>query len=276
MGRKTRKQPFKNNLTNMYEHILYQESEGVALITLNRPENFNAFVELMNGELTDAVKKAGKNPSVRVIVLTGAGKAFCSGQDLKEIKDKVGDRNLADSVERRYNPMIQAIYQCPKPVICRMNGVAAGAGCSLALACDMIIASEKAWMIEAFIHVGLVLDSGSSYFLPRIVGMKKAFEIAAMGTKISAHEALALGMVNKVVPHEELDIAVDEVSAYFAKAPAKAVAYIKKMLNQSLQSDLSTMLQQEAYYQQLAGFSSDYKEGISAFVEKRPPVFTGN
>ncbi|QQS27626.1 MAG: enoyl-CoA hydratase/isomerase family protein [Sphingobacteriales bacterium] len=260
----------------MYEHILYQESEGVALITLNRPENFNAFVELMNGELTDAVKKAGKNPSVRVIVLTGAGKAFCSGQDLKEIKDKVGDRNLADSVERRYNPMIQAIYQCPKPVICRMNGVAAGAGCSLALACDMIIASEKAWMIEAFIHVGLVLDSGSSYFLPRIVGMKKAFEIAAMGTKISAHEALALGMVNKVVPHEELDIAVDEVSAYFAKAPAKAVAYIKKMLNQSLQSDLSTMLQQEAYYQQLAGFSSDYKEGISAFVEKRPPVFTGN
>ena len=260
----------------MYDHILYEVEEGVALITLNRPDNFNAFVERMNGELTDAVKKAGKDASVRVIVITGSGKAFCSGQDLKEIKDLVGDRNLAESVELRYNPMIQSIHQCPKPVICRMNGVAAGAGCSLALACDMIIASEKAWLIEAFVHVGLVLDSGSSYFLPRIVGMKKAFEIAAMGTKISAHEALSLGLVNRVVPPEELDGAVKEVSDYFVKAPAKAVGYIKKMLQQSLQSDLSTMLQQEAYYQQLAGFSSDYKEGITAFIEKRPPVFTGN
>ena len=137
----------------MYEHILDEVEEGVALITLNRPDNFNAFVERMNGELTEAVKKAGKDASVRVIVLTGSGKAFCSGQDLKEIKDLVGDRNLAESVERRYNPMIQAIHQCPKPVICRMNRVAAGAGCSLALACDMIIASEKAWLIEAFVHV---------------------------------------------------------------------------------------------------------------------------
>lgn len=259
----------------MYEHILYQATDGVALITLNRPDNFNAFVETMNGELANAVKQAAKDADVRVIVLTGAGKAFCSGQDLKDIKDKIGQRNLAESVEQRYNPMIKAICNCPKPVICRLNGVAAGAGCSLALACDMVIASEKAWLIEAFVHVGLVLDSGSSYFLPRMVGMKKAFEIAAMGTRISAQEALQLGLVNRVVAPDDLDAAVKEVSDYFAKAPAKAVSYIKKMLGMSLQSDLDTMLQQEAYYQQLAGYSDDYKEGITAFVEKRPPNFTG-
>ncbi|HRK27949.1 MAG TPA: enoyl-CoA hydratase-related protein [Chitinophagales bacterium] len=260
----------------MYQHILSAVTDGVALITLNRPDNFNAFVETMNGELADAVKKAGKDPQVKVIVLTGAGKAFCSGQDLKDIKDKIGERNLGESVENRYNPMIKAICNCPKPVICRLNGVAAGAGCSLALACDMVIASDKAWLIEAFVHVGLVLDSGSSYFLPRMVGSKKAFEIAAMGTKLSAAEAVQLGLVNKVVPHEELDAATKQVTDYFVKAPAKAVSYIKKMLNQSLQADLDTMLQQEAYYQQLAGFSADYKEGITAFIEKRPPNFTGN
>ncbi|OWY19547.1 2-(1,2-epoxy-1,2-dihydrophenyl)acetyl-CoA isomerase [Sphingobacteriales bacterium UPWRP_1] len=259
----------------MYEHLLYHFENGVVLITLNRPDNFNAFVETMNGELADAVKKAAKDPDVKVLVLTGAGKAFCSGQDLKDIKDKIGQRNLGESVIQRYNPMIKAICNCPKPVVCRLNGVAAGAGCSLALACDMVIASEKAWLIEAFVHVGLVLDSGSSYFLPRLVGSKKAFEIAAMGTKIGAQEALQLGLVNRVVPPEELDAAVKEVTDYFVKAPAKAIAYIKKMLSMSLQADLDTMLQQEAYYQQLAGFSDDYKEGITAFIEKRPPAFTG-
>lgn len=259
----------------MYNSILYESNDNVARITLNRPDVFNAFNNEQSFELQDALKKSGKDEQVRVVVITGAGKAFCSGQDLKDISDQK-QRSLSESLYKRYNPIIRLIRNMDKPVICRMNGVAAGAGCSLALACDMVIASDQSSMIEVFIHVGLVLDSGSSYFLPRLVGTQKAFELATMGSKIKAGEALKLGLVNKVVPHDELDQAVDEVAAFYANAPTKAVGMIKKMLNKSTYSDLETMLEYEAFCQEIAGRTSDYQEGVKAFMEKRKAEFRGH
>lgn len=257
----------------MSNNLLLSVENKVATITLNRPDVFNAFNEELSYEMQDSLKEVEKNKEVRVVVITGAGKAFCSGQDLKSIAGS--KRNLSESLYKRYNPIIRAIRNMPKPIICKLNGVGAGAGCSLALACDMIIASENASLIEVFINVGLVLDSGSSYFLPRVVGSAKAFEIATMGSKISAEEALKMGMINKVVKSEELDEAVKKITDYYAGAPTKAIAIIKKMLNKSFHSDLETMLEYEAYCQGIAGNSADYREGVQAFVEKRKPNFKG-
>src|SRR5690606_13832474 len=175
-----------------YECLLYEVQNGVATITLNRPDVFNAFNDQQSYDLQDALKQVTRDENVRVVVLTGAGKAFCSGQDLKAIAN-ADKRDLSDSLEKRYNPIIRAMRNLPKPIICKMNGVAAGAGCSLALACDMVVASTAASMIEVFVNVGLVLDSGSSFFLPRVVGSLKAFELSTLGSKVSAEEALQLG-----------------------------------------------------------------------------------
>jgi 2-(1,2-epoxy-1,2-dihydrophenyl)acetyl-CoA isomerase len=257
-----------------FKSLEYKTQSGVTTITLNRPDRFNAFNNEMSFELQDALKMAKRDQETRVIVLTGAGKAFCSGQDLKDIEGQ-SDRSLSDSLYKRYNPIISAVRSMPKPVICRLNGVAAGAGCSLALACDMIIASKSASLIEVFINVGLVLDSGSSYFLPRLVGSQKAFEWSTMGTKVSAEEAYDLGIINRLAEDEMLDEELSTITSYFSKAPTKAIAMIKQMLNQSHHSDLQTMLQQEAYHQEIAGNSKDYKEGVSAFNEKRKPNFIG-
>jgi len=255
--------------------VEYKIEDNVCTITLNRPDVFNAFNDPQSYELQSALKMATRDAEVRVVVLTGAGKAFCSGQDLKAIKDSK-DRNLADSLHKRYNPIIKAMRNMPKPIICRLNGVAAGAGCSLALACDMIVASEHASLIEVFVNVGLVLDSGSSYFLPRVVGSAKAFELSTMGSKVKADEALQLGLVNRVCPHDELDAEVAKLTDYYKSAPTKAIGLMKKMLNKSFHSDLDTMLEYEAQCQEIAGNSSDNKEGVTAFNEKRKPVFTGN
>ncbi len=258
----------------MYQHLLLDIRDNIATLTLNRPEVFNAINDDISYELQDAWKQLAKDEQVRVVILTGSGRAFCSGQDLKAIKDSK-DRNLAESLHKRYNPIIRAMRALPKPIICRLNGVAAGAGCSLALASDLVVAAENASLIEVFVQVGLVLDSGSSYFLPRLVGSAKAFELSTMGTKVSASEALQLGMVNKVVAAEELDEAVMAYANYYAQAPTKAIGLMKQMLNKSFHSNLDIMLDYEAYCQEIAGSSEDYKEGVAAFNEKRKPVFKG-
>ncbi|MBL7847077.1 MAG: enoyl-CoA hydratase/isomerase family protein [Cyclobacteriaceae bacterium] len=256
-----------------YQYLKYDVANGIATITLNRPDVYNALNDEITFELQDALKACAKDELVRVVVLTGEGKAFCSGQDLKSGAGQ--KRSFLESLHKRYNPIIRAMRNLPKPILCRLNGVAAGAGCSLALACDMIIASEEATLIEVFINIGLVPDSGSSYFLPRLVGMSKAFELCAMGNKVKAAEALQLGLVSKVVPADQLDGAVAGYTDYFAKAPTKAIGIIKKMLNKAVTSNLDDMLDYEAYCQETAGSTVDHQEGVKAFLEKRKPVFLG-
>ncbi len=257
-----------------FQFLKYDVKEGVATITLNRPDVYNALNDGITYELQDVFKAVAKDDQVRVIVLTGEGKAFCSGQDLKagSTDEK---RSFMDSLQKRYNPIIRAMRNLPKPILCKLNGVAAGAGCSLALACDMIIASEEATLIEVFINIGLVPDSGSSYFLPRLVGMAKAFELASMGTRVKAKEAFEFGLINKVVAADQLNAALKEYTDYFAQAPTKSIGMIKKMLNKSTTSSLDDMLEQEAYYQEAAGSTHDYKEGVTAFLEKRKAKFLG-
>lgn len=257
-----------------YSFLLYSNESGVATITLNRPEVYNALNDEITFELQDAIKVAGRDESVRVLVLTGEGKAFCAGQDLKA-SAAAGKRSFMESLHKRYNPIIRAMRNMPKPILCRLNGVAAGAGCSLALACDMIIASDEATLIEVFVNIGLVPDSGSSFFLPRLTGMAKAFELCAMGSQIKAPDAVVLGLVNRSVPHDQLDSVLKDYIDYFSKAPTKAIGLIKKMLHRSTHATLDEMLEYEAYCQEIAGASEDYKEGTAAFLEKRKAKFKG-
>lgn len=257
----------------MYETIEYSLDNQVATIMLNRPDRYNAFNETMSQELLQALKQCRKDPAVRAVVLTGAGKAFCSGQDLKDRTGTPG--SLGESVERRYNPMIKLVRETEKPFIARLNGVAAGAGASLALACDYVVAAEGARLLWAFVNIGLVLDSGSSWFLPRMAGHRKAFELAALGEPIDADAALDLGLINRVVTTAELDQAVADVAAAFASKAPKAVGLIKRMLNRSFESSLDEMLDMEKHCQEIAGRTEDYHEGVLAFSEKRAPKFQG-
>lgn len=256
-----------------FKFLKYEVKEGVATITLNRPDVYNALNDGITYELQDALKAVAKDDQIRVVVLTGEGKAFCSGQDLKAAATE--KRSFLDSLNKRFNPIIRLMRNLQKPIVCKLNGVAAGAGCSLALACDLIVASEEATLIEIFVNIGLVPDSGSSYFLPRLVGMAKAFELCSMGSRVKAKEAFDLGLINKVVPADQLDSATKEYTDYFAQAPTKAIGLIKKMLNKSATSSLDDMLEYEAYCQEIAGSSYDHKEGVTAFLEKRKAKFLG-
>ncbi|MFF0829312.1 enoyl-CoA hydratase-related protein [Brevibacillus sp. NPDC003359] len=258
----------------MYETILYEVSEGVAVLTLNRPDKFNAFTAVMNKEITDALKQAQKDADVRCIVLTGAGRAFNAGQDLSDVSGG-GDVDYGGFLRDRYNPMILQFQKTEKPIIAAVNGVAAGAGMSVALACDIRLASEKASFVNAFVNIGLVPDSGGCYFLPRIVGIGKALELAMTGEKVSAEEALRIGLVNQVYPAESF---MEDALAYahkLASLPTKGIGLIKRTMYKGLEMGLEETLEYEAFAQEAAGSTEDHKEGVTAFMEKRAPRFTG-
>ncbi|MBS4028264.1 MAG: enoyl-CoA hydratase/isomerase family protein [Ignavibacteriales bacterium] len=256
-----------------YQTLLSSFSDGVTIITLNRPEFYNAFNEQMKKELFEALKAAEKDSNVRCLVIGGAGKAFCSGQDLKEHSGS--KRSLKESLEKNYNPMIRKIRSMEKPIIAMVNGVAAGAGLSLALACDIRYMSANAKLIEVFIRIGLVPDSGSHWFLPRLVGMAKAFEYAATGRDISAEEAERVGLVNKIFPTETLEVETMTLAKKLAQAPTKSIGLIKRTLNKSLNCSLDELLDYEAIIQQAASETEDHKEGVLAFLEKREAKFKG-
>jgi 2-(1,2-epoxy-1,2-dihydrophenyl)acetyl-CoA isomerase len=258
----------------MFKHLIYEASDGVARVTLNRPQVYNALSPELIEEITAAVKAAGDDAAVRVVVLTGAGdKAFCSGADLKA---GMGDAtSLGDALRRRYNPMILGIRHLAKPVVCRLNGIAAGAGCSLALACDVIVAADTASMSQIFVNIGLMPDAGSTFFLPRLVGMAKAFELASTGRIVPAAECLQLGLVSQVVPAAQLDATTEAVVAYYAQAPTAAIGRMKQVLNQAHYCNLEEMLELEAENQDLLANTKDAGEGIMAFLQKRKAVYQG-
>lgn len=257
-----------------YENILTENKNNVLVITLNRPENYNAFDEKMRMELLDALKSAERDKLVRAIVIRGAGeKAFSSGQDLKEYS--IVKKSIREIIEKSYNPIIKLIRTIEKPIIGMINGVAAGAGFSIALACDMRIMSSSAKLIQAFVRIGLVADSGSHFFLPRLVGMARAFEYATTGREISAEEALQVGLVNKIFPINELENETLKIATQFAEGPTKAIGIIKRTLNKSLASDLETLMAYEAQMQELASKTEDHAEGVKAFLEKRKAIFLG-
>jgi 2-(1,2-epoxy-1,2-dihydrophenyl)acetyl-CoA isomerase len=254
----------------MADPVLYETTDGVATITLNRPEVLNSLDDATGRAFIAALRKAAADPAARCVVLTGAGRGFCAGQDLKEQQSSLGG-----AVRNRYNPIVRAIRACPQPVIASVNGVAAGAGCSFALACDLRIASAQASFVLSFAKVGLVPDSGASFFLPRLVGLGKAMELALFGGRVDAEEALRIGLVNRVVPAEELGEATRAWASELAAGPY-GLALVKRALMHGAAADLDAALEQEAYLQDLAGRSHDHAEARAAFGEKRPPRFTGH
>ncbi len=267
---------YLNQQTMNYQYILTENDSGVSRISLNRPEVFNALNGGILKELAKAVTHAAENQEIRVIILSGTGeKAFCSGADLKAGFEDAG-KPLGQTLKENYEPLIHAIRNAPKPVICRMNGIAAGAGMSLALACDMIVADENAYMTELFVGIGLMPDAGSMFFLPRLVGMQKAFDIFSTGRKIYMKEALDLGLVIKTAPTDQLDTVIHDMIAYYTQAPTKAIAEMKYILNKTYENGLQGVLDMEAAAQTKCGVSNDFGEGVMAFLQKRKPEFKGN
>jgi 2-(1,2-epoxy-1,2-dihydrophenyl)acetyl-CoA isomerase len=256
----------------VYETIKWEQKKGVAFIILNRPERLNAFNTQMNNEIIQAIKIAARDEEVRCVVLTGEGRAFSAGEDLQGLGEET---DHGDILRTRYNPTISAIANLEKPIVAAVNGVAAGSGFSLALACDFILASEKASFAASFIHIGLVPDSGMLYYLPRIAGNAKALELVILGERISADKADQLGLVTKIISTGEWESQVEEFAEKLGSQPTKAIGLIKRYLKESLSSSLEEMLEKEACAQRIAGLSKDYSEGVSAFLEKRKPIFTG-
>ncbi len=247
---------------------------GVLTLTLNRPDVLNALNEQLLADLHDGLRFAERTPDVRCVVLTGAGRGFCSGQDLRE-RTGVQAVSYGDSLRRRYNPIVLRMRTMEKPVIAAVNGVAAGAGCNLALAADLRIASDRASFIEVFSRVGLVPDSGGTFTLPRLVGLGKALELAFTADPVDAHEALRLGLVNRVVPHDELMAHTLALATRLAQGPTRAFGLTKRAFTYALTASLEAALEYEAHLQEIAGRTADHREGVAAFLEKRPPRFEG-
>lgn len=252
--------------------ILYEIEDGVATITLNREKSFNAFTPTMNKEIIVALKQADRDTIVRCIVITGSGRAFCAGEDIGNVDE---DTNHATFLRERYHPMVKTLKDVGKPTIAAVNGVAAGAGMSLALACDFRIIHRDAKFVSAFMGIGLIPDSGFIYVLPRLVGYAKALEIAALGKPITGDEAYELGLATEVIAAEEWEAQVATFSGKIAALPTKAYSLIKRYMMDSMHMQFEDVLEQEAQAQRIAGSTADHQEGLQAFREKRKPKFEG-
>ncbi len=258
--------------------LLIENNGAIRTLKLNRPDVLNAFNNDLLDTLVKETKSAAKDDSVRCVVIAAAGRAFCSGQDLDSVKQMIEDPDapeLGQHLRKRYNPIIQNLRTMEKPVIAAVNGVAAGAGCSLALAADLRIAAESASFIEVFVNVGLVPDSGSTFTLPRLVGMGKAMEMAFTGQKVSAADALNFGLVNQVVPDDQLEETTNKLAAKLASLPTRAIGLTKRAFNKAWSANLEDQLEYEAFLQTTAGQTEDHTEGVRAFLEKRKPEFKG-
>jgi len=253
---------------------LFELKGSVAILTLNRPDKLNAFNQSMAHELQDQLLACDENDSVRSVLLTGAGRAFCSGQDLQEFPaDKIPD--IEKSIDEKYNPTIRLLKTIRKPVVCAVNGVAAGAGSNIALACDIVVAVSSATFVQAFSKIGLIPDCGGTFFLPRLVGLQKASALMMLGDKISAAEAERMGMIYACFEENEFAEKVFQIAETLAKLPTVALILTRKALMESSTNNLEEQLDLEKKYQQKAGLTKDFKEGITAFLQKRAPLFTG-
>lgn len=259
----------------MNNSILIKIENQVAYITLNRPEVFNSFNREMAFSLQSILDDCEHNNGVRSIVITGNGKAFCAGQDLKEVTNPELNPGFKKILEEHYNPIITRIRAINKPVIAAVNGVAAGAGANIALSCDLVVASNKASFIQAFSKIGLIPDSGGTFFLPRLIGFQKATALMMLGDKVTAEEAEELGMIFKVISSESFNEEVEKLAIKLANMPTKALGLIKELLNKSIINTLEQQLELEGKLQIEAALSEDYTEGVNAFMEKRKPIFKG-
>lgn len=260
-----------------FENIILSISRGVATITLNRPDKLNSFTDAMHAELRAAFKLIGKDDAIRAVLLTGAGRGFCAGQDLSD--RAMGDGNstpdLGATLDKNYNPLIRTIRNLPMPVVCAVNGVAAGAGANLALACDIILAAKSASFIQAFCKIGLIPDAGGTWMLPRLIGLGRAQALAMLGEKVTAEQAEQWGMIWKSVDDAQLLQEATTLAEHVATQPTQAYALMKRAFNASTTNDLDQQLDLERDLQKVAGHSDDYREGVSAFLEKRPAEFSG-
>jgi 2-(1,2-epoxy-1,2-dihydrophenyl)acetyl-CoA isomerase len=254
--------------------ILLTIESNIGTITFNRPDKLNSFNREMALALQEKLDECAANKEVRCIYITGAGKGFCAGQDLAEVVDPRGP-GMAKILGEHYNPIITRLRNIPKPIVAAINGVAAGAGANIAFACDIVVATQSASFIQAFSKIGLIPDSGGSYHLPRLIGFQKASALMMLGDKVSASDALQMGMLYKVFSDETFAEESKKIAATLAQMPTKALAYIKHALNKSASNNLEQQLSLEDEYQQKAASTTDFKEGVQAFLEKRSPNFKG-
>jgi 2-(1,2-epoxy-1,2-dihydrophenyl)acetyl-CoA isomerase len=257
--------------------LIFDVAEGVATLTLNRPDRLNSFNATLHEEMRAAMKTIERDDTIRCLLLTGAGRAFCAGQDLgdRDVSPDGEMPDLGDSLERNYNPLIRRIMRLEKPVVCAVNGVAAGAGANLALACDIVLAAQSAYFVQSFSNIGLIPDSGGSWLLPRLVGRARALAITLLAEKVSAQQAADWGMIWKALGDEELMPQAIRLAQRLAAGPTRGLGLLKRCMQLSSEQDLDAQLDSERDLQRLAGRSADYREGVAAFMEKRQPNFSG-
>ncbi len=257
----------------MYETLLTETTDGVRILTLNRPDVLNALNARAGEELLDALRQAERAPEVRCLLLTGSGRAFCAGADLRD--HSPGETSLGEILRTRYNRIVLLLRTVEKPVVAAINGVAAGAGCNLALAADLRVASDRASFLQAFTRVGLIPDSGGTWLLPRLVGLGRALELMLLAEPLDAATAERVGLVSRVVPHDDLMARAMEWAGRLAQGPTRAYGLIKRGVAHNLTADLGEALEYEAFLQEIAGRTEDHREGVAAFLEKRPASYSG-